>query len=94
MLKVFAMIRKIELLVDDDDFREIQLEFTMRQKMRRELPDAERGSSISGRMVGEIVRDLTEYRSLWIAEHTRRGWIVMSIDHAQRQARQTSSSHR
>lgn len=64
------MIRKIELLVDDDDFRDIQLEFTLRQKQERGLPDAEEGASLAGRMVGEIVRDLVEYRGLHRREHS------------------------
>ena len=58
------MIRTIELQVDEDDFRDIQKEFAQRQAQRRVLPDAEIGSSLAGRMVGEIVRDLWEYRSL------------------------------
>lgn len=65
------MIRKIELLVDDDDFRDIQKEFARMQSLRVGLPDAEDGASLAGRMVGEIVRGLWEYRALYNSE--RRG---------------------
>jgi hypothetical protein len=63
------MIRKIELLVDDDDFNAIQKEFALRQVQDRGLPDSEEGASLAGRMVAEIIRDLKEYRELWRSEH-------------------------
>lgn len=62
-------LRTITLVVDDDDFRDIQKEFTIRQAQRRVLPDGE--SELAGAMVGEIVRDLWEYREFLEAEHPR-----------------------
>lgn len=56
------MIREITLLVDDDDYRDITTELHIRDS--RMMPDAELGSNIAGRCVGEIVRDLWEYRAL------------------------------
>lgn len=61
---------KIELIVDDDDYRDIQKEFAERQahiSQGFDLPEGE--SDLRGAMVGEIVRDLWEYRQLWEAEH-------------------------
>lgn len=53
---------KITLIVDDDDYRDIMREIAFRQRVRRPLPDSE--SDTLGSMVGEIVRDLWEYRGL------------------------------
>lgn len=64
-------IHKIELLVDDDDYRDIQAEFYYRRD--RDLPDAEDGANDEGRMLGEIVRDLIEYRGLWNLKQKERG---------------------
>lgn len=63
------MTRQIILEVDDDDFRDIQKEFARRQKRIAkgfELPDGE--SCLRGAIVGEIVRDLWEYRDLYESE--------------------------
>ncbi len=61
------MIREITLLVDDDDWRDVWAELQIRDG--RCLPDTEYGANEAGRCVGEIVRDLWEYRSLWERNH-------------------------
>ncbi len=58
---------RIILYCDEDDYAAIQEEFARRQAQGRDLPDGE--SCLRGAMVGEIVRDLVEYRELWEAEH-------------------------
>ena len=64
-------IRKMELLLDDDDFNTIQAEITTRQIRDRDrhgtmLPDGE--SSPAGAVLAECIRDLNEYRDLFEAE--------------------------
>lgn len=62
---------KITLIVDDDDYRDIMREIAFRQRTRRPLPDGD--SDTAGSMVGEIVRDLWEYRGLHTQAHQTLG---------------------
>lgn len=64
------MNRIITLQLDEDDYRDLQKEFAIRQ-LRRDadginLPDGE--SNLPGAMIGEIVRDLWDYRDLFDAK--------------------------
>lgn len=60
-------MNRMELILDDDDYGAIQDEITRRQLTDRPLPEGE--SNLAGAMIGEMVRDLVEYRQIWEAEH-------------------------
>lgn len=60
-------LHRIELVLDDDDYRDLMAELELRKG--RELPEGE--SNDAGAHVGEIVRDLRDYRDLYDAEHPR-----------------------
>lgn len=51
---------KVHITIDDDDWRDLCREVAFRQRIRRPLPDGE--SDKLGGHIGEIVRDLWEYR--------------------------------
>lgn len=61
-------LRRMELLLDDDDFDAIQAEITLRQVRDHRaygetlLPEGE--SNLSGALLAEVVRDLNDYRDL------------------------------
>ena len=57
---------KLEIELDEDDFRDLQKEFSKRQARRQKLPEGK--SDIRGAMIGEIVRDLWDYRLMWESE--------------------------
>jgi hypothetical protein len=67
-------LRRIELILDDDDFNTIQAEITHRQVRSRAiapdsptiLPDGD--SNLAGAILAECCRDLIEYRALWEKE--------------------------
>lgn len=69
--------KRIVLEVDEDDYRDIVTEIAHYQAVRRRshttgellLPDGE--SDIAGAIIGEIVRDLREYREHWERENPR-----------------------
>lgn len=63
-------LRRIELILDDDDFNAIQAEITHRQ-MRSRWDDAEGGtvlpegeSNLAGALLAEVIRDLDDHRDL------------------------------
>ena len=60
------MKHKLEIIMDEDDYRDLQKEFARRQARSQPLPEGE--SDIRGAMIGEIVRDLVEYRWMWNSE--------------------------
>jgi hypothetical protein len=68
-------LRRMELILDDDDFDTIQAEITRRQVAHRWpeggtiLPEGE--SNLAGAIIAEMVRDLDEYRSLFDSEFPR-----------------------
>ena len=64
-------LRRIELILDDDDFDAIQREIAHRQARSR-WPDADGGtilpegeSNLAGAIVAEMVRELGEYRAMF-----------------------------
>lgn len=70
-------LRRIELILDDDDFDTIQKEITHRQV--RERWDDEQGgtvlpegdSNLAGAILAEVIRDLDEYRSIYESKNPR-----------------------
>lgn len=70
-------LRRIDLILDDDDFDAIQAEITHRQVRSRAidpdgptiLPDGD--SNLAGAILAEVVRDLNDCRALREKEHPR-----------------------
>ena len=69
-------IRRMELLLDDDDFNAIQRELAHRQVRHRVgggeadtlLPEGE--SNIAGGLLAECIRDLDDYRAMFRASRS------------------------
>lgn len=67
------MIYKMELLLDEEDYRDIQKEIAQYQASSHKnfgsliIPDGE--SNLAGAIIGEAVRSLWEYRQMFDAEH-------------------------
>lgn len=56
------MLRRMELIVDETDYRKIQASIARRQRWMC-LPDAdEAGANLAGRVLAEICRGWEEYR--------------------------------
>jgi hypothetical protein len=60
-------VYRMELILDEDDYRDLQKEFSLRQSRCRDadgvmLPEGE--SNLPGALIGEIVRGLWDYRDL------------------------------
>ena len=51
---------KLTIELDEDDYRDLNREIAFRQRIGRPLPEGE--SDRIGGIIGEIVRDLWEYR--------------------------------
>lgn len=70
-------IRRMELLLDDEDFDAIQAEITRRQMLSRRIDPTgptlvpEGTSNLAGAILAEVVRDLDEYRDLCNGEPPR-----------------------
>ena len=69
-------VREILLICDEDDWDAIQAEFARRQAHRMDdgnggtqpiLPDGE--SNLAGAIVGEMARDLEDYRDFYDEQH-------------------------
>lgn len=65
-------VTRLELVLDEDDYRDLQAEFAYIQSGIRDehgccLPEGD--SNLPGALVGEICRKLQEYRALYDAEH-------------------------
>lgn len=70
--------RRMELSLDELDWNTIQDEIARRQAISRQIfgkgllegPTVPEGEScLAGTVIAECIRDLTEYRDLWKAEH-------------------------
>lgn len=61
-------LEKIILVLDPDDFRDILAEFELRKD--QPLPEGE--SNDEGAMIGEIIRDLNEYRAISDARNLKK----------------------
>ena len=59
------------LVLDEDDYRDIQAEIALRQARggAAMLPDGD--SNLAGAYIAEAVRDLTDYRDLFSADRQR-----------------------
>lgn len=71
------MPHRLELLLDDDDWRAVQAEIARSQALDhrffgtsvRNLSDVIGGSNIAGYYLADACRQLREYRDLWEREH-------------------------
>lgn len=67
-----STLHRIELILDDDDFRTLQAEIMLRQVQGEGEPILPEGdSNLYGAIIAEVIRDLNEYRAIYDSEHPK-----------------------